>query len=280
LAALDLQGARAVVWDLPGGRQKTYSLAGLSGRVGRFSRPAFLADGRLLVVEHQSRWLGKDIRLVVRDFVSGGAVGPGVATTHSGATLFLGIQPVDGHLSADGRWLAGIPKAVGGSRDPITIWEVQSGKQAGQLSLPGRALGIQGLDLAGLSPDGKWLYHLCNPSDAPENTDLLQIRVRVLDFANRRHYWDVPFSGDFLKVRFSPDGRLLAVGYENGPAEVWDVQERELLFQWRPLGVRSVQHLAFSSDGAFLAASGDAGPIHLLNLAELRRQLAQAGLEW
>ena len=38
--------------------------------------------------------------------------------------------------------------------------------------------------------------------------------------------------------------------------------------------------MAFSPDGARLASSDGKAPIHVLNLAELRRALAGLGLDW
>jgi WD40 repeat protein len=105
------------------------------------------------------------------------------------------------------------------------------------------------------------------------------MRLRVWDVANHRLHWDMRFSDAPAGSTFSPDGRLVVLGYENGSVEVWDVQERELLFQWRGLGA-AVKRLAFTPDAAFLAYSGAQGPIHLLHLRELRRQLADMGLNW
>ncbi len=45
-------------------------------------------------------------------------------------------------------------------------------------------------------------------------------------------------------------------------------------------GAGGVSRLAFTPDAAFLAASGQRGPVHLLHLADLRRQRAQTGLDW
>src|SRR5262249_18053060 len=145
---------------------------------------------------------------------------------------------------------------------------------------PDLGLGSRGTKMAGLSPDGRWLYHLNSPPDGRSGLDRSRLRLRVWDVANRRHHWDMRFSGNWSNVAISPDNRLLAVGYENGSVELWDVQERELLFQWRPPGAGAIKHLAFTPEAAFLAASRDREPIHLLHLADLRNQLAQTGLDW
>jgi WD40 repeat protein len=269
---------QAVVWDLPGRREKTYSLAGRAGWLPQSSRPAFLADGRLLVVVQHRQ--GSDLQLVVRDLVSGTDAGPGVAAKLSQEIWFLATMSFETQLSGDGRWLAGLPGSMSPSREPITIWEVPSGRRAGELSLPDLGLGVKGMMMAGLSGDGKWLYHTSLPPDYMQNLSPSRVRLRVWDVADRRLHWDLPFSGDFSTVTLSPDGRLLGVGYENGSVELWDVPGRDLLFRWRPVGAGALTHLTFTPDAAFLAASGARGPVHLLQLAEVRRQLARTGLDW
>jgi len=253
LTALD--GRQAVVWDLPGRREKTYSLPGIL-----LGRPAFLADGRLLVVGPQQQ--GQEVRLVIRDCVSGKEVGPGVTAAPDI------VPPL---LSADGRLLV----TSGLAHDTIAIWDVQSGERAGELSLPDLGTGIM-MAMPYLTPDGKWLYLHCMPKDV----EISHMRLRVWDVANSRHCWDMPFPSWPAQLAISPDGRLIAVGYDNGSVEVWDVQEKELLFQWRPLGTGAVKCLAFTPDAAFLAVSGNQAPVQLLHLGELRKQLAHMGLDW
>ena len=72
---------------------------------------------------------------------------------------------------------------------------------------------------------------------------------------------------------------MLGVGYENGVVEVWDIAAKELLFDWRPLGT-AVKNLAFTPDADFLAVSGATAPVHLLHIGDLRRRLADMGLDW
>jgi WD40 repeat protein len=263
---LALFGEREVqVWNLPDRREKTYGMA--SGAA--MSDPAFLADGRLLVVETVRR--DQDLRLTVRDVVSGEPVGPGVITKSSQkAGPFVGIP--GSTLSADGRVLVNVQP----QNETILLWDIPSGNYLGELKSPEpeNAIGCR------LSADRRWLYVFHAPSNNEMSMVRSQIRLRIWDVANRREQWDPPRSGDFSVAVFSPDSRLLGIGYENGSADVLDIQERELLFQWRPLGGDPIKHLAFTPDGAFLACAGGQGPIHLLHLKDLRRQLADMGLDW
>src|SRR5262249_57552613 len=74
-------------------------------------------------------------------------------------------------------------------------------------------------------------------------------------------------------VSFSPDGKVLAVGYQERVIRLWDVatgQERQCL-----RGHESwVGHVAFSADGRVLASGGEDRTIRLWDVGtgqELRR---------
>ncbi len=76
-------------------------------------------------------------------------------------------------------------------------------------------------------------------------------------------------------LAFSPDGRLLASGHENGSLRIWDVQARQKLLSLADAHT-SVSALAFSADGKTLASAGEEKQIHLWDVAtgEPRRTLA------
>ncbi len=273
--------SQAEVWDLPDWREKTYSLAARAGWQRGFPDTAFLSDGRLLVVDQ----LEKDwqIRLSVRDVVSGQEVGPGVTITldRNDQPTLLGTAGMKARLSNDGRWLLGFPGSLLPSRVPITIWDVASGNRLGELSSTDVEQSSLILGTSNLSPDSKWLCHFHFPSNDFLSMDFSQARLRVWDVSNRQHHWDMRFAGSPSSMVFSPDSRLLAVAYEEGFVEVWDVQRREQFFRWQPLRAGKIGSLTFTSDAAFLACSGEKqGAVHLLRLGELRRHLAEMGLDW
>jgi WD40 repeat protein len=79
---------------------------------------------------------------------------------------------------------------------------------------------------------------------------------------------------------FSADGRLLAVGAEDGAVRVWRVESGEELLRWKARA-RPVLRLAFAPDGTELVSSDEATPnLPVLRLDVLRRELAALGLGW
>jgi WD40 repeat protein len=84
-----------------------------------------------------------------------------------------------------------------------------------------------------------------------------------------------------LAYAFSPDSRLLVVGYRDGSAQLWSLEQGQELFHWT-LYPEPLEYLvlAFTPDGESLASSDGASAIRFLHLAPLRRHLADLGLDW
>ena len=87
-------------------------------------------------------------------------------------------------------------------------------------------------------------------------------------------------SGASGPTAFSPDNRLLAVGCLDGSVLLWDLKNQEEVFHRRAHG-QGVEQVEFSPDGAVLASREEkSSAIQLLDLAGLRRRLAEIGLDW
>jgi WD40 repeat protein len=78
---------------------------------------------------------------------------------------------------------------------------------------------------------------------------------------------------------FSPDSRLLAIGYRDGLVKLCRVSDGATLFQV-PLVSDAVRQLAFSSDAQTLAVTNGDGNVQFIDLPAVRRGLAASGLEW
>jgi WD40 repeat protein len=121
-----------------------------------------------------------------------------------------------------------------------------------------------------LSPDGRWLL-------------VHGDRFELFDLSTKKPAPALPFGSDMPMTDaacFSSDGRVLAVVVDQYEVQLFD------LSRWRSLGrLRTPREsrmisLAFSRDGARLAAGTTQGRLRLWNLSQIRRQLAEAGLDW
>jgi WD40 repeat protein len=245
----------AVVWDADAGRE----LARREAPPGaEFAAGAFDPAGE---------------PLAVLDRAPAGAVW----NLRTGETVWeLPPEVGSARLSPDGRWLVG---GVGQGAARASVWDVATRRPARPLAPP--AGGDELIDQPRFSPDGRWLFTL-TPSA------LLTAHARPYE-RPRASVWDVAtgakrhdLGGDVFAScsAFSADGRLLAVGYEDGGVRVWRAEAGEELLRWKP-HARQVRRLAFTPDGAELVSSDNASPdLPVLRLDVLRRELDALGLGW
>jgi WD40 repeat protein len=167
-------------------------------------------------------------------------------------------------------------------RDPITLWDPRTGRQLRRFALGPKERPVT----LAFSPDGKTL------ASGGGATKLNNDRHRVF-------LWDVT-SGRLLgeplvghgpgfsasidhgvtSLAFSPDGRTLASGGDDGKVFLWEVASRRRRgapLRGHDLGVTSV---AFSPDGTTLASGGEDSTIALWDLQgrqPLSRPIAGSG---
>jgi WD40 repeat protein len=80
-------------------------------------------------------------------------------------------------------------------------------------------------------------------------------------------------------VTFSPDGRTLASGANDGVVILWDGETGERVVTLRS-GTGQVRTLSFSRDGELLAGAAYLKPTVVWDLARLRHSLREMNLDW
>lgn len=163
-------------------------------------------------------------------------------------------------ITKNGRYLA-----TASSDGTAKVWDLDSKKLLidviGKTGLGNYLLGI------GISPDGSLLATA--GSDNIANIWLLTYPPNQpgakLQLSLSGHTKGTPIGGKtgfsgLTSAIFSPDGTLLATGGEDGMAKIWDVKTgQELLSIQANPQPRGITHVAFSSDGKYLATTTD-GP--------------------
>ena len=152
------------------------------------------------------------------------------------------------------------PRRRGPRRQPAAARPEEPARSAGR-----RAVGPSRCTSPSVRTARRW------PSGSRSGPELRDARsLRVLEGPQTR-------GGEGAWVRFSPDGRLLAVGSVEGYTQLWDVATR------RPVGARLAGHEApvlaaeFSPDGRTLATSAFDGTVILWDVASRRSLGTLAG---
>ena len=264
------------IWDLAGSRRLGRPLAvGAEGTGG--AGMALSADGAVIAVARHGGEVGivdadalqerRTVPVLPADVVTRlGFVPGGHLLVVGGETGGLALLDTDsgrvtrlrGHhtyilspgFSADGRLL--VTAEVDGI---VRLWSLPGGRPLGP---PLRFR--DGVYDAQLSPDGRRIaLVLFGESGVP---DTLEVR----DVGSRRIVARVRIGDNSNAVRFSPDGRLVAVGNNSGRAQVWSTAT------WEPVSPTVGGHAgalsgaAISRHGSTLATGGDDGMVRLWDI--------------
>jgi WD40 repeat protein len=261
----EVNAYRVVVWDVRSG-QLLARLEQASGLEGLITSVAFSPEGSLLASVSSAA----DPRVAVWDVLRCREVwrAPPDSPLH---TAFL----VPG-----GRLLAGISQPHPTSPSQMAVLELATSRVVAQVDAPGVPI-----DWNSFSPDGKWLAAL-RPSGGDNAMAFFASAGTVSRSEIVLHRFpengrQVVIAGSVVPcaTAFSPDSRLLAIGYRDGFVRLCRVDSGEEIFQSR-LRSRPITQLAFSGDGATLAVTDGIDSIQLLDLKDLRQGLNTIGLDW
>jgi WD40 repeat protein len=262
------QLSEAVIWEVSDGRELLRRSLDWGNHLS--PDPVFSNDGQLLVVKENHKADGIDVK--VRDVVLDREVGPGCSLpSKKGEPILLnGAQ-----LSPSGERMLLLPMLFNTKvTASAPILDVKTGREL-QAILPGVGTSKIITWAATWGPDSEkvllWNY--------PSVGDRSEPFACLWKVGSMQPAWHHTVYSRLPPAAFSPDGRLLALGLENGLA-VWDAADGQELFRWLPREAREAKQIAFSPDGAVVAFIDGRAPIHLLHLGELKKQLEAIGLGW
>jgi WD40 repeat protein len=165
-----------------------------------------------------------------------------------------------GRFSGDGRKLLVWTDSIILDQRAVTAYDTTTGRKLPRSTLVTRS------GLATLSPDGRLLAQADFYGDA----------VTLYEMMTGQKVGELKAKG-WRPIRqvFSPDGRLLALGTQEGDILVWDVVRGELLTTWKAhLG--GAHYLAWSPDSTRLTSSGADTTIMVWNAEPWRSQAARS----
>ena len=121
----------------------------------------------------------------------------------------------------------------------VILWDIPSETKINAFETPASTIAISrdGNYLATVARRSK-IWDIRNPNEI--------IEVQVLPHNESVLIWTVDFS---------PDGKLLACGDENGRLEIWDVQHQKLV-RFVKADADEIRSVQFSPDGRFLTSTG------------------------
>jgi serine/threonine protein kinase/WD40 repeat protein len=186
-----------------------------------------------------------------------------------------------GALSRDGSRLISVPSFDPHTFIEVDVWDVETKRKIGSLQVDGPSA------FPFYLPDGNsWLVTFDAEEDPASHKggrlrfwSLPEGRMRGSIQGLDEDFLPIPLIRAGAAVAFDPDRRLMAIGWPDGSARLYEFPSGNELFRWQM--PEPINHLHFTPDGRFLVSGGGSSPRrHWLDLTALRRRLADLNLDW
>ena len=243
LASLDWEHT-AIMWDLQAGERLLTTTDNASDSVTNI---ALSADGRYLATS-------ADIEFGTRLFVWDMQSRPPVSQALSEAELGFSPAQSDIYFLADSHTLVFYGFEINSIKELIMFWDLD--RRQAVLKIPAAIAPLA------LSLDGRWLAGVNRASGDQVN------KVAVWDTHTGTLVHELDGSDAGSCLAFSPDGSLLAVGFESGALRLWRVDDGQPASDVLKEHLDQVTGLAFSPDGKTLASSSRDKTIRLWNVLQ------------
>lgn len=136
---------------------------------------------------------------------------------------------------ADGKLLVGDLLSFGPRSSPLTVWDLEQGKELLKLE------GSEGMFGVAVSPDGKTVAGTTRGKP-----------IRLWDVANGKVIGKCEGHNNAFAVAFSPDGKCLATGGFDQKIHVWEIDKWKEVCEIKPS--QRIYSLAYTADGKTLVA--------------------------